>query len=128
MSCGCKAKKGEETPINLLDNNENKPKVSIITNIIHYSMKILGFLIAMVLLPIIMVIIAYYIFNLIVMTKEIDIKPLFISVSKFMKKVAKDNDEDDDDDDEDEDAEWEEINQDEFELIGVDEITNKEGK
>jgi hypothetical protein len=125
MSCGCKAKKGDELSVN----NENKPKVKIIVNVIHYSMKLIGFLVALSLLPILMLVIAYYMFNLIVMTKEIDIKPLFVSASKFMKKVAKDNNSDDeDDDDEEDDTEWENINPDEFELIGVDDITNKEGK
>ena len=123
MSCGCKAKKGE----NLSVNDENKPKVNIMVSIIHYSIKLIGFLVAMILLPFLMVVIAYYMFNLIVMTKGVDIKPLFISVAKFMKKVGQDNSDDDDDDDDD-DTEWEEINPDEFELIGVDDLTKKENK
>jgi hypothetical protein len=123
MSCGCKAKKGEDLSIN----DKNKPKVNIMVNIIYYSIKVIGFLVAMILLPILMLVIAYYMFNLIVMTKGIDIKPLFSSVAKFMKKVGEDN-KDDDDDDDDDDTEWEEIDPDELELIGVDDLTNKENK
>jgi hypothetical protein len=67
-------------------------------------------------------------FKLIVLNKDIDIKPLFVSLSKFMKQVGKDNAEVDDDDDDDDEAEWENINPEEFELIGVDDITNKEDK
>lgn len=99
MSCGCKAKKG----VNTSSNDENKPKVSIIANIINYTIKLIGFGIALVLLPIVFVVIIYYMFNLIVMTKDIDIKPLFVSVSKLMKKVAKDNADEDDEDDDDDD-------------------------
>ena len=122
MSCGCKTKKGENSSVN----DENKPKVNIMVSIIHYSFKLIGFLVAMILLPILMVVIAYYMFNLIVITKGVDIKPLFISAAKFMKKVGKDNSDEDDDDDDD--TEWEEINPDEFELIGVDDLTKKENK
>ena len=123
MSCGCKTKKGEVLP----SNDENKPKVNIINNIIHYTIKLIGFGIALALLPILLLVIVYYMFNLIVMTKDIDIKPLFISMSKYMKKVAKDNatDDDDDDDDDDDEAEWENIDPEEFVLVGVDDITKK---
>ena len=126
MGCGCKTKKGVDTPIN----NENKPKINIMANIIHYSIKLIGFGIGLILLPIIVLMIIYYMFKLIVLNKDIDIKPLFVSLSKFMKQVGKDNakDDDEDDDDDDDDTEWEEIDPNEFELIGVDDITNKESK
>ena len=127
MSCGCKAKKGTDSSVN----DESKPKLSIINNIIHYSIKLIGFGIALMLLPILILVIVYYMFDLIVMTKDIDIKPLFISVSKFMKKVAKDNadeDDDDEDDDDEDEAEWENIDPDEFVLVGVDDITKKDSK
>jgi hypothetical protein len=127
MSCGCKAKKNDGTPFNVSSpNNENTPKKSIGVNIIHYSIKLLGFGIALALSPFLMLVIIYYMFNMIVMTKDVDIRPIFISASKFMKKVGKDNtDEDDEEDDEEDDAEWENINPDEFELIGVDDLTKK---
>lgn len=126
MGCNCKTKKSVDSS----SNDENKPKLNIISNVIHYSIKLIGFTIALALLPIIILMIVYYMFKLIVLTKDIDIKPLFVSVSKFMKKVAKDNaDEDDDEDDDDNDeAEWEEANSDEFVLVGVDDITNKDSK
>ena len=129
MSCGCKANKGVLTPSNnFSSNDENKTKINIMANIIHYSIKLIGFAVAMILLPIIVLMIVYYMFNMIVMTKDIDIKPLFISAAKFMKQVGKDNADDDDDDDDDDEAEWENINPDEFELVGIDDITNKKIK
>ena len=126
MGCNCKTKKSVDSS----SNDENKPKLNIISNVIHYSIKLIGFAIALALLPIIILIIVYYMFKLIVLTKDIDIKPLFVSVSKFIKKVAQDNadEEDDDDDDDDDEAEWEEANSDEFVLVGVDDITNKDSK
>jgi hypothetical protein len=126
MSCGCKAKKNSGTLFNVSSSNDdNTPKKSIGANIIHYSVKLLGFGIALALLPVLMLVIIYYMFDIIVLTKDIDIKPIFISASKFMKKVAKDNAEDEEDDEEDDDEEWENINLDEFELVGVDDLTKK---
>tara|TARA_R110000782_G_scaffold21299_6_gene57368 strand:- start:1732 stop:2109 length:378 start_codon:yes stop_codon:yes gene_type:complete len=125
MSCGCKTKKGD----NLLINNENKPKINIVNNIIKYSVKVIGFLVALIFLPILILMIVFQMFNLIVLSKDIDIKPLFISMSKLMKKVAKDNaEEEDDDEEEEDDEEWENVNEEDFVLVGVDDLTNKEDK
>ena len=123
MGCGCKAKRGDESPVN----NKNNPKVNIGVNIIHYSVKLIGFFIGLALLPIIVLMIIYFMFKLIVVSKDVDIKPLFVSLAKLMKQVAKDNadEDDDDDDDDDNEAEWENVDPDEFELVGVDDITKK---
>ena len=123
MGCNCKTKKGVYSS----SNDENKPKMSIINNVIHYSIKLIGFGIALALLPIVILMIIHFMFKLIVLSKDVDIKPLFISLTKFMKTVGKDN-ADKDDEDEDDEAEWEEANPDDFELVGVDDITNKDNK
>jgi len=126
MSCGCKAEKGDKTPINSLNNDENQPKKNIIAEIIHYSVKLIGFGIGLLLLPILVLVIIHYMFKLIVLTKDIDIKPLFVSLAKFMKKVGEDNEiKDEDDDDDDDDVEWENIDPNDFEMVGVDEIKKK---
>lgn len=118
MSCGCKTKNTEAPTIGV---STDLSKTSLITNFIHYSIKILGFLIALALLPILILVIVYYMFNLIVISKDIDIKPLFTSLSKFIKKASEDDDEEDDDDD----VEWETAREEDYIMIDVDDLSKK---
>ncbi len=84
MGCNCK------TNVTHVSNKENK------IDVLGFGLKIIAFLLGLVLLPIIMVVIVWFMFNTLVLNKETDLKPL---LKKLGEKFS-DNYDDDDDDDE----------------------------
>jgi len=114
--CNCKTKDGFEMP----EKNEffkltNKEKGKLF---LHYTFKVLGFLIGILLLPIINIVIIWFMFSTIVLTKDVNIVNL---LSKF---VGKKNDDDDDDDD-DFDDDFDDLTEDDVVMVDVEDITDK---
>lgn len=108
MSCNCKS---EKTMDELL-HDDNKPvqKVKIST----YILKVLAFCILMVFLPIIMLVIVWFIFRTLVLNKDVDIKPLLVSLGQ---KFQTTDDEDDD--------EYDDLTENDVEMVDVEEITKR---
>jgi hypothetical protein len=117
MSCNCKNK--NEVNIPFVNNDNQTPKESLAKLIPIYFVKLLGFSVGLILLPFIMCAIIVFMFRIIVMTREIDVKPLFNSAFKLMKNA---NEEDNDDDEDDEDNPEDII---EYVMEDVEDITNK---
>lgn len=108
MSCNCKADKINSENVSL--NKVNIPFPSFTT----YILKILAFILMIIALPIINLFIIWFIFRTLVLNMEVDIKPLLYAIgSKF-----KPNEDDEDDD-------YNNLNEDEVEMIDVEDITNK---
>jgi len=119
MGCNCKADKGfEPSEKSKFFKLSNKEKGSLI---LHYFFKVIGFLIGVALLPIINLVIIWFMFNTIVLTKE-------VSIMKLAKKIMggkKYTDDDDYYDDDDDDDDFEELTEDDVIMVDVEDITNK---
>ena len=113
MGCNCKNTDGPQQ-YNVLTQNE-----SLGATIIKYLAKTLGFLVGMLFLPIIMLVIIWFMFDTIVLNKDIDLRHIinrFVKANKFFTKY--------DDEDED-DEEEEEYDEDDVLMVNVEDITNK---
>jgi ATP-dependent Zn protease len=115
MGCGCKTDNNYE-PNSEGSNNEEKRGV---TNIL---VRLLAFILMMVFLPIIMIAIIWFIFELIMLNKEIDMKKIVKVLSSKIKPFNEGYEEDDDDyeDDDDDDNDFTEEN---YEMVDVEDIT-----
>jgi hypothetical protein len=94
MSCNCKNSTGEKINIDGSINN-NEP---LFHTIVKYLAKIVGFLIAVSLTPLIMLVIIWFMFDVIVLSKQIDLTKI---LDKFIIKARYFNEDDEDDDDDD---------------------------
>ena len=118
MGCNCKADKGfkipEEGQFFKLPIKE-KGKL-----ILHYFFKVVGFLVGVALLPIINLVIIWFMFNTIVLTKD-------VSIIKLLKKIMGGRKYDDDDEyyDDDDDDDFEELTEDDVVMVDVEDITDK---
>jgi len=111
--CNCKNKSIDEM---LDENGEQISRSSNSETIIKYSLKILAFLFMLVLLPLINLAIIWYIFNMFVLNKNIDVKPILTFLGKkFQEK----------DEPEDDDIEYDKLTEDDVILLDVQEITNE---
>ena len=114
MGCNCKTKDGFEMPEKTkFSKLTNKEKRQLVT---HYTFKVIGFLIGVLLLPIINIAIIWFMFSTIVLTKDVNIVNL---LSKFVGKKNDDADDYDDDDD------FEDLTEDDVVLVDVEDITDK---
>jgi hypothetical protein len=115
--CNCKADKGFKVPEGgqfLKLPIKEKGKL-----ILHYFFKVIGFLVGVALLPLINLVIIWFMFSTIVLTKE-------VSIIKLAKKIMGGRKYDDDeDDDEDEDDDFEELTEDDVIMVDVEDITDK---
>jgi len=111
MGCNCKGN------TNLSPSGE-PIKLSLTQNIFTYSLKFFGFLLFLILLPIINLGIIFYVFKMLVLNKEINMIPALYKLLNKAKNI--DDDEYDDEDDE----EFDELTEDDVELLHVEEITN----
>ncbi len=111
MSCNCKNGQSMESMLE----NENKNPKSVGQTVIKYTLKVLGFLVLVAALPIINLYIIWFIFNMLVLNKNIDVKPILLTLGNKFKQ--KDYDEDDE--------EYNELTEDDVELLDVEDITNK---
>jgi len=114
MGCGCKG------------NVSNSPKIKFgdltfkakLKRLGFYSLKSLVFLLGLAFLPIINIAIIWFMFNIIVLNKEFNVKDI---VFQILGNVLKKKDDDDDDDDD----EFEDYDEDDVELLDAEEITYK---
>jgi hypothetical protein len=117
---GCNCKTSSSTP----KLEENVKKERLINIILKYFAKSIGFLIAVALLPFIMVIIIWFMFDTIVLNKEVDLR---IVLDKFIKheKFFNSNYEDSDDDEEDEEDDDDFLSENDVVMLNVEDITKK---
>lgn len=109
--CGCKKDKNNVT---ILENNVTNENVeSTFNKVIKYTLKFIGFLIMMVFLPVINLVIIWFIFRSLVLNKDVSLKPLLLAIGNKFKDPE---DEDDNDDDDSEDVE--------YQMLDVDVIKN----
>jgi hypothetical protein len=111
MGCGCKGNVSNNTKVNFGDLTY-KAKLRRVG---FYALKGLAFLIGIALLPIINIAIIWFMFNIIVLNKEFNVKDI---VFQILGSVLKKRDNEDDDDDDDE-----EYDEDDVDLLDAEEIT-----
>lgn len=114
MSCNCK-NSGEMPQNYVLEENEN-----LVATIIKYVVKFIGFLVGVALLPLIMIAIIWFMFDTIVLNKDIDLRRVinrFVKANKFFTK--------DDEEDDDEEEDYDDLTEDDVIMLNVEDITNK---
>jgi ATP-dependent Zn protease len=116
MGCGCKTNNEYKSSSENYKNLNNK-RINGFSNII---LKILAFSFMMILLPIIMLAIIWFIFELIILNKEIDMKKITMILTSKIKPFNEGYDEYDDEYDDDDDEDYDE---EDYEMIGVDDLT-----
>ena len=97
--------------------NENKVKLKLGSNILKYSLKTLGFLFFLILLPFINLAIIWFAFNIFVLNKNVDIKQMLMFIGTGFKKTEVDKTLTDD--------ELDVLTEDDVYMVGVEDITNK---
>lgn len=107
--CNCK-NSAQAQQIN--DNRTTGVKVT------HYALKTLAFLLMVVLLPVINLFLIYFMFKTLVLSKEVDIKPLLLAIGKKFK----DNSDEDDDED---DIDYETLTPEDVVMVDVEDITGR---
>jgi hypothetical protein len=112
MSCKSCKSSGFVPPVSANDD-------SIVQKIIKYTAKIIGFLVGVSLIPIISLVIIWFMFDTIVLNKQVDLRHI---INKYVKRVDYDDDYNDDDEEYYDDDEFTEEN---FTLLSVDDITTK---
>lgn len=112
---GCKSCKSSG-----IMNPDIKTDENLVGSIIKYSVKTLGFLIGIALLPLINLAIIWFMFETIVLNKDIDLRSVINKyiTDKKIKKEEEEEDEEDDDDDYD-------LTEDDVIMLNVEDITNK---
>lgn len=80
--CNCKSEKNVE--------------INLKTVLPKYFIKFIGFLLMLCLIPLINVAIVWFMFQTLVLNKDVDVKSLLIKLLTSFKKENDDNDEDDD--------------------------------
>ena len=116
MGCNCKSGQNNKEQNVKLSELSFKEKIKLF---LYYSLKVFGFLVGVLLLPIINIAIIWFMFNTIVLTKEVNIKEF---VMKIMGNTLKDDDDDDDDDD------FEDLTEDDVIMLDVEDITHQTNK
>ena len=111
MGCNCKGSNNFE----LIENKETAP---LGKQILNYSLKTLTFLFMVAMLPIINLFIIWFIFKTLVLSENVDIKPLLYAIGKKFKENA-------DDEVDIDDEEFDSLTEDDVVMIGVDDITKK---
>jgi hypothetical protein len=122
MGCGCKTntkyESNYDSSIKRPDNNNIKSGYSI------FLIRVLAFILSLFLLPIIMVAITWFMFELFFLNKEIDMKKIVTVLSSkikpFNEGYEEEYEEEHDDDDDDDDDEFNEEN---YEMVDVEDIT-----
>jgi hypothetical protein len=114
MSCNCKSVNNLETSENVrfLKTN-NKEKIKLIG---HYILKMVGFIIGILLLPLINVAIVIFMFNTIVLTKEVNMVKI---IKRFTNHKFNNNYDEDDEDD------FDNLTEDDVVMLDVEDITKK---
>lgn len=111
MSCNCKNDKTLEK----ISNNDEINNKKTTQNIGNYSLRFLGFLITMLLLPIINVLIIWFIFRTLVLDKDVNMKEIMTFIANKIKKPDYDDEDDDD---------FDSLTEDDVVMVDVEDITN----
>jgi hypothetical protein len=138
MGCGCKTNSSDKSEqISFNDkslgskNNENL-ETNLETNkpnpIVNYLFKIIGFFIGLLFLPIIVLAIIWFMFQLLVLNGDVDMKRIVLVLSSKLKRFNESNVDgiyygDDDDDDDEEYDDEEEYDEENYEMLDVEDIT-----
>lgn len=85
--CGCKS---DNVTV------ENNGEFNLKESLNGYPLKMVVFLLALITVPFIMVMVIYFMFNTLVLNKDVDIKPLLLMIGNKFKTSADDYEEDDD--------------------------------
>ena len=110
MGCNCKADKNIDGLMSNGNSSTEKPSQKI-TN---YVLKTIALLLIIVLLPIINLVIIWFVFRTLILNRDVDIKPLLLSIgNKFKPK------------DEEEEDDYEDLTEDDVIMVDVEDITNK---
>jgi len=109
MSCNCKTK---NYPTNQKSLNKTLTKNN--TNIV---LRILAFSLGLLFLPIIMMGVIWFMFELLMLNKEIDMKKIANIMTSKIKPFNEDYEKEDDDDD------YDEFTEENYEMLDVEEIT-----
>ena len=117
MGCNCKNS-------NNFEQTEETNNKNILENVLKYFFKSLGFIVSLILLPIIIGAVIWFLFDVIVLNKNVDLGRIVKLVAKNIKKFNEDSDEYDDDE-EDDDDEFEELNEEDYIALNVEDITDK---
>jgi len=110
MGCNCK---NDEVEIN------EDEKINLFKTISKYVFRTIVFLFSLILLPIIVVVTIWLMFELLVLSKDFDTKGVMLKITSLIK--GKDYDDDDDDDDE----YYDDYEDDDYEMVDVDVITKE---
>lgn len=114
MSCNCKNGQSGQS-MNEMLNKESRP-INLVQNLFKYTLKTLAFILMVIVLPIINLFIIWFLFNTLVLNKNIDIKPLLLAIgNKFKEKEEEDIDEE----------ELYSLTEDDVTMLDVEDITNK---
>lgn len=106
MACNCKVSNGGSQDKNSVQGEFEQE--SGVQKFVWYSAKIIGFLLGVILLPIIVVVIIWFMFDIIVLNKEVDLRIILKKIVKINKAIMADDEDEDDDYDEEIDYEVEE--------------------
>ena len=114
MGCNCKSGNSFESSENVrFFKTNNKEKIKLIGN---YTLKMTGLIVGILLLPLINVAIVIFMFNTIVLTKEVNMVNI---IKRFTNhKFNNDYDEDDEDD-------FDNLTEDDVVMLDVEDITKK---
>lgn len=113
----CNCKNGPSMNEMLKGENEKKVKLNLGSNILKYFLKTLGFLLFLIVLPIINLVIIWFAFNLFVLNKNIDFKPMLTFIGNGFRKTEIEE--------ELSENELENLTEDDVYMVGVEDITNK---
>jgi ATP-dependent Zn protease len=113
MGCGCKTNNNYEPNSEGSNNNKKKSFSNIL-------IRLLAFMLIMVFLPIIIIAIIWFVFELVMLNKEIDMKKFINVMSSKIKPFNEDYEYNNDEDDDEDDDEFTEEN---YEMVDVEEIT-----
>lgn len=109
--CNCKSNRN----ISPITGEKVKPKLS--NEITHYVLKSFGFLLFVALLPIVNLIILWIVFKLLILNGNLDIKSAILPIFEKYKNITKD-----DDDDFVSEEEYNQLTEDDVDMVGVDKL------
>ena len=115
MGCGCKTSGNKD----ILDStSEGISSKKLGSRIISYTFKVLAFLLFIVFLPLVNIVLLWFVFKILVVNEKVDLVPI---LTFFGKKFDPRKLQDDDDDDD----EFDSLTEDDVILLDTEDITNK---
>jgi len=111
---GCNCKDGQSID-DMLENNQGKLPIG--ENIVKYTLKVIFFLLFLILLPFTTLYIVWIAFDMIVLNKNIDIKPILTLINKRFQPV--------DEEEYLDEEEYSKLTEDDVVMVDVEEITGR---